>query len=30
LYFVNAELLWESFMMPVWLNCKKNQKKQTY
>jgi len=25
LYFVNAQLLWESLMMPVWLNCNKNK-----
>jgi hypothetical protein len=22
-YFVNAQLLWESLMMPVWFNCNK-------
>jgi uncharacterized membrane protein YagU involved in acid resistance len=30
LYLVNAQLLWESLMMPVWLNCNENEKKQTY
>jgi hypothetical protein len=27
LYFVNPQLLWESLMMSVWLNCNKNKKK---
>jgi hypothetical protein len=27
LYFVNAQLLWESLMMSVWLNCNENKKK---
>jgi len=30
LYFVNAQLLWESLMMPVWLNCNTNKKKKQH
>jgi hypothetical protein len=26
LFLVNAQLLWESLKMPVWLNCNENEK----